>query len=78
MFRRRSLRNVALALQPSNAGLPPRGHSVDRRTASYFASTTYNGIELLNANEQLQSGDDGKLVVINEAVGDRQEVTLGR
>ena len=39
---------------------------------------TVYGIELLNANEQLQSGDDGKLVVINEAVGDRQEVTLGR
>ena len=39
---------------------------------------TVYGIELLNATEQLQSGDDGKFVVINEAVGDRQEVTLGR
>jgi uncharacterized protein YuzE len=39
---------------------------------------TVYGIELLNANEQLQAGDAGKLIVINEAVGDRQEVTLGK
>ncbi len=38
---------------------------------------TVYGIELLNANEQLRSGDDGKLVVINEADGDRQEVAIG-
>jgi uncharacterized protein YuzE len=39
---------------------------------------TVYGVELLNANEQLQAGDAGKLVVINEAVGDRQEVTLSK
>lgn len=38
---------------------------------------TVYGIELLNANEQLRAGDAGKLVVINEADGDRQEVALG-
>lgn len=38
---------------------------------------TVYGIELLNANEQLQGGDAGKLIVINEARGDRQEVPLG-
>jgi uncharacterized protein YuzE len=38
---------------------------------------TVYGIERLNANEQLRAGDDGKLVVINEADGDRQEVALG-
>ncbi len=38
---------------------------------------TVYGIELLNANEQLRAGDAGKLVVINAAVGDRQEVSLG-
>jgi len=36
------------------------------------------GIELLNANEQLQASDDGTLVVINEAVGDRQEIAFTR
>ena len=37
---------------------------------------TVYGIELLNANEQLQAGDDGTLVVINEAVGGRQQIPL--
>jgi len=38
---------------------------------------TVYGIELLNANEQLRGADAGKLVVINEALGNRQEVALG-
>jgi uncharacterized protein YuzE len=37
---------------------------------------TVYGIELLNANEQLQAGDDGMLVVINEAVGWREAIRL--
>lgn len=39
---------------------------------------TVYGIELLNANEQLQGGDAGNLIVVNEALGDRQEVVLGK
>ncbi|HYN08488.1 MAG TPA: DUF2283 domain-containing protein [Vicinamibacterales bacterium] len=39
---------------------------------------TVYGIELLNANEQLQASDAGKLIVINEARGDRQEVPLSK
>jgi uncharacterized protein YuzE len=37
---------------------------------------TVYGIELLNANEQLHVGDNGILVVINEALGQRQEISL--
>ena len=37
---------------------------------------TVYGIELLNANEQLQAGDDGALIVINEAIGERREMRL--
>ena len=37
---------------------------------------TVYGIELLNANQQLHAEDQGKLVVINEAVGDRREIDL--
>lgn len=37
---------------------------------------TIYGIELLNANEQLRKEDEGKLLVINEATGDRAEVAL--
>jgi uncharacterized protein YuzE len=37
---------------------------------------TVHGIELLNANEQLRSEDQGNLVVVNEAIGDHREVSL--
>jgi len=37
---------------------------------------TVYGIELLNANAQLEAADDGNLVVINEAIGRRQEMPL--
>jgi len=39
---------------------------------------TVYGIELLNANVHLGAEDQGKLVVINEALGNRQEITLVR
>ena len=35
---------------------------------------TVYGIELLNANHQLRSEDDGNLVIINEAIGERREI----
>ena len=34
------------------------------------------GIELLNANEQLQGGDDGRIVVMDEAKGEEQALAL--
>ncbi|MFQ5799708.1 MAG: DUF2283 domain-containing protein [Bacteroidota bacterium] len=37
---------------------------------------TVFGIELLNANEQLSREDMGKLLVINEATGQRAELPL--
>ncbi len=37
---------------------------------------TIYGIELLNANEQVQREDAGELVVINEATGKRAELSL--
>lgn len=37
---------------------------------------TIYGIELLNANEQLQREDTGRLLVINEATGERAELSL--
>jgi len=39
---------------------------------------TIYGVELLNANEQLRGGDAGALVVINEALGHRQEIPLAK
>jgi uncharacterized protein YuzE len=37
---------------------------------------TLYGIELLNANAQLQRDATGKLLIINEATGERVEFTL--
>jgi len=37
---------------------------------------TVYGIELLNANEQLWRGDTGRLLVINEATGERAKLSL--
>lgn len=37
---------------------------------------TVYGIELLNANEQLRSGDVLRLLVTNESTGDQTEVPL--
>ncbi|MEW6608214.1 MAG: DUF2283 domain-containing protein [bacterium] len=37
---------------------------------------TIYGLELLNANEQLNREDRGKLLVINEATGEEKELLL--
>ena len=37
---------------------------------------TVYGIELLNANAQLEAEDDGNLIVINEALGQSQKLPL--
>ena len=37
---------------------------------------TVYGIELLNANAQLEAEDDGNLVIVNEAIGRRQQLPL--
>jgi uncharacterized protein YuzE len=39
---------------------------------------TVYGIELLGANEQLPASDGGALVVVNEELGERQEIPLTR
>lgn len=39
---------------------------------------TVYGIELLNANEQLRAADGGFLVIVNQALGERQDVRLVR
>jgi uncharacterized protein YuzE len=38
---------------------------------------TVYGIELLNANEQLRAGDDGRIVVVDEAKGEERALALG-
>ena len=53
-------------------------HLSDALNVDLAPDGTVYGIELLNANEQLRASDDGRLVVVNEALGERREVPLTR
>ncbi len=48
----------------------------DQLVVDMAADGTIYGIELLNANEQMQREDMGKLLVINEATGEQTELPL--
>lgn len=48
----------------------------DELVVDMAADGTIYGIELLNANEQMQREDMGKLLVINEATGEETELPL--
>ena len=39
---------------------------------------TVYGVELLNANEQINRQDEGKLLLINEVTGEKAELPLSR
>jgi uncharacterized protein YuzE len=51
-------------------------HISDEIVVDIAPDGTLYGIELLNANEQLQREDMGQLLVINEATGEQAEVAL--
>jgi len=48
----------------------------DELNIDMAADGTIYGIELLNANQQLRSEDDGKLIVVNEALDQKREIPL--
>ena len=50
-------------------------HISDELNIDLAPDGTVYGIELLNANAQLQATDQDKLVIINEALGQRQQVS---
>jgi uncharacterized protein YuzE len=52
-------------------------HLRDEINVDIAPDGTVYGIELLNANHQLRSGDHGNLVIVNEAIGERREIPLG-
>lgn len=51
-------------------------HVSDELVVDIAPDGSIYGIELLNANEQMQQEDGGELVVINEATGKRAELSL--
>ena len=52
-------------------------HLSDELNVDIGPDGTVYGIELLNAHKQLRAEDQGKFVVVNEALGQRQEIPLG-
>ena len=68
--------NIAyIRFQPKSSGVESVKVS-DELIVDMAPDGTIYGIELLNANEQLQRGDMGKLLVANEATGEQIEVPL--
>ena len=51
-------------------------HISDALVVDMAPDGTIYGIELLNANEQLQREDMGRLLVVNEATGEQRELPL--
>jgi uncharacterized protein YuzE len=51
-------------------------HLSDEIVVDIAPDGTVYGIELLNANEQLQREDMGEFIIINEATGERSQLPL--
>jgi uncharacterized protein YuzE len=53
-------------------------HLSDELNVDMAPDGTVYGIEMLNANQHLQAEDNGNLVIVNEALAQRQEIPLGK
>ena len=71
-------RNVAYLRLHEKTAQVETVHVSEELNVDLAPDGTIYGIEFLNANEQLQGADNGALVVVNEAVGDRREISLGK
>ena len=69
-------RNIAyLRLRPKGSDVETIQVS-DELNVDIAADGSVYGIELLNANEQLQAADQGKLVLVDEVAGKEVELPL--
>jgi len=53
-------------------------HLSDELNVDMAPDGTVYGIEMLNADQQLRAEDNGNLVIVNEALAQRQEIPLGK
>ena len=51
-------------------------HVSDELNVDIAPDGTVYGIEMLNANEQTQSADNGRLVIVNKTLGQSLEISL--
>ena len=68
--------NIAYLKLSEKKGAVETIHLSDQLNIDIAPDGTVYGIELLNAKEQLQTEDQGKLILINEALGERREIPL--
>jgi uncharacterized protein YuzE len=69
--------NIAYLRFKENTDRVETIHLSDELNVDIAPDGTVLGIEMLNANEQLGAGDEGTLVVVNEALAQGQAITLG-
>jgi uncharacterized protein YuzE len=69
--------NIAYLRLHEKTGQVETLHLSDEIDVDIAPDGTVYGIELLNANQQLRSEDQGNLVIVKEALGDRREIPLG-
>lgn len=69
-------RNIAYIRFQEKSGEVETIRLSDELNVDLAPDGTVYGFELLNANAQLQRGDAGALIVINEASGERKEIEL--
>jgi uncharacterized protein YuzE len=68
--------NIAyIRFRPKSSGVEAVKIS-DELIVDMASDGTIYGIELLNANEQLQSEERGKLLIVNEATGEEVNIPL--
>ncbi len=68
--------NVAYIRLREQSGQVETIHVSEELNIDLAPDGTIYGIELLNANEQLQAGDDGRIVVVDEAKGEERALVL--
>jgi uncharacterized protein YuzE len=68
--------NIAYIRLHEKKGMVDTIHLSDEVNIDIAPDGTVYGIELLNANEQLQVEDGPKLIIVNEEAGSSREVNL--
>ncbi|NQE32480.1 DUF2283 domain-containing protein [Microcoleus asticus] len=68
--------NVAYIYLPEKTAQVNTIQVSDRMNVDIAPDGTIYGIELLNANQQLGADSQGKLIVVNEALGESSEIQL--
>lgn len=70
--------NIAYLRFHEKTGQVETLHLSDELNVDIAPDGTVYGIEMLNASRQLRAEDNGNLIVVNVALGQSQEISLGK